>query len=255
MTRKRLIAIVFSAAFLSGMAAAAQRMYVGVDVFRKRETMSHNDPGGYIVKNDPGPNYLYLFYGINFGYQLAPRLTLETGLYRNTLANRVNFNFDPLRSYSQAERATQIPLRAKWLLFVWGNRDRYRLEALGGLSFSRVNRRVGPITGWGGKGFTTGAFMFDSEYSHSLVRRNFWSGELGGSLSREFGKRRRMMLMVAYTYQWGLSGTVKRTDVRYQIMNDNYTATINANGGGHFYTVGLKYLIRKEAASDTPTGR
>ena len=215
-------------AVLSWTATFAQRIYVGVDVFHKREQRLFNDVGGYILKPDYPSVFASLSYGINFGYQVLPKLTLETGLYRNTLISRTNF-VGTVPSFSNAQGAFQLPLRVKLLLLSWGNRERNRLEAFSGTT------------------------VLTSEYDDYLLKRSFWSAELGASFSRELGKRQRMMFTAAYTYQWGLSGTVKRTDVRYTVGGRDYQATVNANGGGHFYTIGLKYLIRRQKRSaDAP---
>ena len=225
------------------------RWYIGTDAYLRQENFILDDPGGQVAPSDWMWNFSY---GFNAGYRPTQWLALETGMYRFTYANRINYRFNLLqRQYSSPASVGVIPLRVYLDPLLASNikiPSRMKIQFMAGVSWGqhRKNQIIGRARGWGSgisiwSPDTPNEVRYSREYTTQLLSRHSVNIESGVNV--QYRLRERVFASVTYGYTFGLNPMV-RTDIRYQMNTPNgptYEATQSSKGSGQTLMVGLKY--------------
>lgn len=221
------------------------RFYVGTDAIIRREAIQLTDPGGLIAPSDWMWNFSY---GLNVGYRLSKWATVETGLSRFTLADRLNFDFGPLRrSFSNPRTLLTVPFRVYVDPFAFSQArpGRLRLQLMGGVSAGAITALHRSQLRWSGGQRT---YLINNVQTDQLTynSQSQLSGnavvlpEVGVNLQYALGQR--LIASGTYGYAWGLH-TVHQHTIRYSVQQIGVPidATQSSAGDGTTVLVGLKY--------------
>ncbi len=225
------------------------RFYVGADAYVRREAIKLIDPGGQVAPSDWMRNASY---GFNAGYQPNKWLTFESGLYRFTFANRVNFSSSFFtRSFSEPYSSWVIPARAYIDPFAFSQPKpkRWRLQLMAGIGVGSLKRYEGPPTKFSG---TTNAISFPDEgrfpdepfhFATSQIV-NGWVLNLEGGINAQYQLGQHLSLSGTYGHTIGLN-TVHQQTITYRStpIGPIYQASQTSAGSGRMVMFGLKYRL------------
>ena len=224
------------------------KFYVGTDAYIRNENIRLEDPGSRITPS----NWMWNFsYGVNAGYQPNKWLTLESGLYRFTFAERLNFKSSFFsRSFSAPYAALVIPVRAYFDPFAFSQPKpkRWRLQLMAGLSIGSLKRYEGPPTKFSGSG--NGISILDNgilpDGPFHFAASQIVNGRvlnLEGGLNAQYRIGRRLTLSGTYGYTQGLN-TIHQQNISYrsETLGPITQARQTSDGSGRTIMVGVKYF-------------
>jgi hypothetical protein len=238
---------------VSKQLGALPRWYVGTDAYVRQENFIVEDPGGQVADSDWMWNFSY---GFNLGYRPTQWLAIETGVYRFTYADRINYRFRLVQaSHSTPNFLWVSPLRFYIDPFTAGNikfSSKLKIQLLGGVSWGQHNRdRI--IGSWITRGSGVSVLNLDTpnevrqshRYSTQLLSRHSINVESGVNVLYRVNER--VLASATYGYTFGLNPMV-RTEISYQLNTPNgptYEATQSSKGSGQTLMIGLKYGFGK----------
>lgn len=222
--------------------------YIGTDAYIRNENIRLVDPGSQLASNNWMWNYSY---GFNAGYRPTKWLTLESGLYRFTFAERLNFKDSFFsRSFSDPYSALVIPVRAYLDPFAFSQPKpkRWRLQLMAGVSIGSLKRYEGPPTKFSGSG---NAISFADEGKLPDDPFHFAASQiingrvlnLEGGVNAQYRLGRHLTLSGTYGYTMGLN-TIHQQNVSYrsETLGPITQARQTSDGSGRTIMIGLKYF-------------
>lgn len=221
------------------------RWYIGTDALIRQESFRLDDPNGQIVPSDWMWN---VSCGGNVGLHIKPSLTLETGLYRFTYANRLHMsntfgflNRSSLRPFS----GLSIPIRAYMDPFARSSHRfrRTQVQLMGGFSwvfmaFESDRKSVFQI-----KDPSSASGSSDLVVSTAgLVNRHGFN--LEGGLNATYTFSNNLALSMSYGYIIGLQTMLNR-EINYRRRSFDPMSKANQSslGSGDMWLVGLKFKL------------
>lgn len=228
---------------------ARQRLFFETRLTSRKQYFDFSDDGGKV-----DPNGRRLTYGFTLTYFPTEKLSVQTGVLRNTFSDDINVTESLLRSRSNPFAAVGVPLHIGWQPL---SDDKFSFLVFTGFTTNWLEGVIPGVSGHSFSGVSSSGTVFDYSLraQTQIGTRTFIT--LDGGFTFGFDLSRRLRGSVCYLRNFGFGKNITTTQATYTItegvkVSGPFTATVSNDGDASQWSFGLQYMFGPDVKASPP---